>query len=101
LWRTISERATTRPKGSYTTQLLEEGTAAVARKVGEEAVEVVIASLAESDERLVSESADLIYHLYVLLAARGVDLADVEDELARRAQPPPYAPGVRQAPRSG
>jgi phosphoribosyl-ATP pyrophosphohydrolase/phosphoribosyl-AMP cyclohydrolase len=86
LWRTISERAAQRPEGSYTTALLEEGTAAVARKVGEEAVEVVTASLAESDERLVSESADLIYHLYVLLAARGLDIAAVEDELARRAR---------------
>ena len=86
LWRTISERALERPEGSYTTKLLDEGTAAVARKVGEEAVEVVTASLAESDERLVSESADLIYHLYVLLASRGVDLASVEDELARRAR---------------
>jgi phosphoribosyl-ATP pyrophosphohydrolase/phosphoribosyl-AMP cyclohydrolase len=86
LWRTISERATERPAGSYTTELLDEGTAAVARKVGEEAVEVVTASLAESDERLVSESADLIYHLYVLLASRGVDIAAVEDELARRAR---------------
>ena len=44
------------------------------------------ASLAESDERLVSEAADLIYHLYVLLASRGVDLAAVEDELARRVR---------------
>src|SRR3954454_15982979 len=79
LWRTISERARDRPAGSYTTKLLEEGTAAGARKGGEEAVEVVTASLAESAERLVSESAALIYHLYVLLAARGVDLAAVED----------------------
>jgi phosphoribosyl-AMP cyclohydrolase / phosphoribosyl-ATP pyrophosphohydrolase len=86
LWRTISERAAKRPEGSYTTKLLDEGTAAVARKVGEEAVEVVTASLAESDERLVSESADLLYHLYVLLASRDVDLAAVEDELARRAR---------------
>jgi phosphoribosyl-ATP pyrophosphohydrolase/phosphoribosyl-AMP cyclohydrolase len=86
LWRTISERAAQRPEGSYTTSLLDEGTAVCARKVGEEAVEVVTASLAESDERLVSESADLIYHLYVLLASRGVDLAAVEDELARRAR---------------
>ena len=52
-----------------------------------EAVEVVTASLAESDERLVAESADLIYHLYVLLATRGVDLAAVEDELTRRSRP--------------
>ena len=54
--------------------------------MGEEAVEVVRAALAESDERLVSEAADLVYHLYVLLASRGVDLAAVEDELNRRAR---------------
>ena len=55
--------------------------------MGEEAVETVTAALAESDERLAEEAADLVYHLYVLLAARGVDLARVEDELARRARP--------------
>ena len=86
LWRTISERALERPEGSYTTKLLEGGPAASARKVGEEAAEVITAALAETDERLVEESADLIYHLYVLLASRGVDIAAVEDELARRAQ---------------
>ena len=86
LWRTIADRALTRPEGSYTVRLLDEGTAACARKVGEEAVEVVTAALAESDERLVEESADLVYHLYVLLASRGVDIAAVEDELARRAR---------------
>jgi phosphoribosyl-AMP cyclohydrolase / phosphoribosyl-ATP pyrophosphohydrolase len=86
LWRTISERAATRPEGSYTTKLLNEGTPACAQKVGEEAVEVVRAALVESDERLVDESADLIYHLYVLLASRGVDVAAVENELARRAR---------------
>jgi phosphoribosyl-AMP cyclohydrolase / phosphoribosyl-ATP pyrophosphohydrolase len=86
LWRTISDRAQSRPQGSYTTKLLEEGLAAIARKVGEEGVEVVTAALAESDERVVSETADLIYHLYVLLAARGLDIAAVEAELDRRAQ---------------
>jgi phosphoribosyl-ATP pyrophosphohydrolase/phosphoribosyl-AMP cyclohydrolase len=86
LWRTISERAKERPEGSYTTKLLEEGLPAVARKVGEEAVEVVTAALAETDERVVSEAADLVYHLYVLLAARGLDLSAVEDELASRAR---------------
>jgi phosphoribosyl-AMP cyclohydrolase / phosphoribosyl-ATP pyrophosphohydrolase len=86
LWRTISARALERPEGSYTTRLLDEGVAAVARKVGEEAVEVVTAALAESDERVVSEAADLVYHLYVLLAARGLDLAAVEDELDARAR---------------
>jgi phosphoribosyl-ATP pyrophosphohydrolase/phosphoribosyl-AMP cyclohydrolase len=86
LWRTIAERAATRPEGSYTTELLNEGTAACARKVGEEGVEVVVAALAEDDERLVSEAADLVYHLYVTLASRGLDVAAVEDELARRAR---------------
>jgi phosphoribosyl-ATP pyrophosphohydrolase/phosphoribosyl-AMP cyclohydrolase len=86
LWRTISERAQARPEGSYTAKLLDEGTAACARKVGEEAVELVAAALAESDERVVSEAADLVYHLYVLLASRGVDLTAVEDELARRSR---------------
>ena len=85
LWRTISDRALNRPEGSYTTKLLGEGVPAVARKVGEEAVEVVTAALSESDERVVSEAADVIYHLYVLLAARGLDVAAVDDELRRRA----------------
>jgi phosphoribosyl-AMP cyclohydrolase / phosphoribosyl-ATP pyrophosphohydrolase len=86
LWRTISERALTRPEGSYTTTLLEGGVPAIARKVGEEAVELVVAGFSESDERLVSEAADLLYHLYVLLAARGIDLAAVEDELEARGR---------------
>jgi phosphoribosyl-ATP pyrophosphohydrolase/phosphoribosyl-AMP cyclohydrolase len=89
LWRTISERALERPAGSYTTELLEAGIGACARKVGEEAVELSIAALDESDERVVEEAADLVYHLYVLLAARGLDVTAVEDELARRASPTP------------
>ena len=86
LWRTIAERAQERPAGSYTTELLEAGVGACARKVGEEAVELSVAALDESDERVVEEAADLIYHLYVLLAARGLDVSQVEDELARRAR---------------
>jgi phosphoribosyl-AMP cyclohydrolase / phosphoribosyl-ATP pyrophosphohydrolase len=85
LWRTISERARDRRAGSYTSELLESGVGACARKVGEEAVEVAVAALTESDERVVEEAADLVYHLYVLLASRGVDLAQVEDELRARA----------------
>jgi phosphoribosyl-AMP cyclohydrolase / phosphoribosyl-ATP pyrophosphohydrolase len=86
LWRTISQRAAERPEGSYTAKLLDEGVGQCAQKVGEEAVEVVTAALSESDERVASEAADLVYHLYVLLAARGVDIAAVEDELARRVK---------------
>jgi phosphoribosyl-ATP pyrophosphohydrolase/phosphoribosyl-AMP cyclohydrolase len=85
LWRTISERAAERPEGSYTVGLLDAGVGACARKVGEEAVELSVAALDETDERVVEEAADLVYHLYVLLAARGIDLARVEDELSRRS----------------
>jgi phosphoribosyl-ATP pyrophosphohydrolase/phosphoribosyl-AMP cyclohydrolase len=84
LWRVVAERAKERPEGSYVTALLDEGVAACARKVGEEAVEASVAALAESDERLVEELADLWFHSYVLLAARGLDPAAVEDELSRR-----------------
>ena len=85
LWRTVAERAVERPAGSYTASLLDEGVGACARKVGEEAVELAVAALEESDERLVEEAADLVYHLYVLLAGRGVDIARVEDELRLRS----------------
>jgi phosphoribosyl-ATP pyrophosphohydrolase/phosphoribosyl-AMP cyclohydrolase len=85
LWRAIAERAAERPAGSYTTELLDAGLGACARKVGEEAVELTVAALDESDERVVEEAADLVYHLYVLLAARGLDVAQVEDELRTRA----------------
>jgi phosphoribosyl-ATP pyrophosphohydrolase/phosphoribosyl-AMP cyclohydrolase len=85
LWRTVAERAMERPAGSYTASLLDEGVGACARKVGEEAVELAVAALEESDERVVEEAADLVYHLYVLLAARGVDIARVEDELRLRS----------------
>jgi phosphoribosyl-AMP cyclohydrolase / phosphoribosyl-ATP pyrophosphohydrolase len=85
LWRTVADRARERPIGSYTVELLDAGVGACARKVGEEAVELTVAALNEDDERMVEEAADLVYHLYVLLAARGLDPARVEDALAARA----------------
>ena len=92
LWRTIAQRAAERPAGSYTTELLDAGVGACARKVGEEAVEVTVAALDESDERLVEEAADLVYHLYVLLAARGLDVSQVEDALVARRVARPSGP---------
>jgi phosphoribosyl-ATP pyrophosphohydrolase/phosphoribosyl-AMP cyclohydrolase len=86
VWRVVSERAAERPEGSYTARLLDAGVGACAQKVGEEAVELVRASLAEPDDRVVEEAADLVYHLYVLLASRGLDVSRVEDELARRSR---------------
>jgi phosphoribosyl-AMP cyclohydrolase / phosphoribosyl-ATP pyrophosphohydrolase len=84
LWRTVSERAATRPEGSYVAQLLSGGVAECARKLGEEGVEASLAAIGESDERVIAELADLWFASYVLLAARGLDPALVEDELARR-----------------
>ena len=86
LWRRVAERAKERPAGSYVTSLLEQGPAAAARKVGEEGVEAALAGVTESDERLVEELADLWFHSYVLLAARGLDPDDVEAELRRRVR---------------
>jgi len=84
LARTIGLRAQERPEGSYTVKLLDRGVAKIAQKVGEEAVETVVAATAEDDARLAAESADLLYHLLVLLHARGVPLERVWDELERR-----------------
>jgi phosphoribosyl-ATP pyrophosphohydrolase/phosphoribosyl-AMP cyclohydrolase len=85
LWRRISDRAGADPEESYVARQLGLGTSAVAQKVGEEAVELVIAALGESDDRLVSEAADLWFHTMLLLRARGVDIDRVEAELQRRA----------------
>jgi phosphoribosyl-ATP pyrophosphohydrolase/phosphoribosyl-AMP cyclohydrolase len=85
LWRRVASRAQERPEGSYVARLLDAGVAACAQKLGEEGVEAALAAAGESDERLVSELADLWFASYVVLAARGLDPAAVEDELARRA----------------
>lgn len=84
LWRRIVQRSDSGDETSYVVQTLAKGTGHVARKVGEEAIEVLTAALSESDERVVSEAADLWFHLLVLLRARGIDPAAVEDELRRR-----------------
>jgi phosphoribosyl-ATP pyrophosphohydrolase/phosphoribosyl-AMP cyclohydrolase len=86
LWRRVAERAQGRPEGSYVAGLLERGTGACAQKLGEEGVEAALAVASESDERVVSELADLWFASYVALAARGLDPAAVEDELRRRAE---------------
>jgi phosphoribosyl-ATP pyrophosphohydrolase/phosphoribosyl-AMP cyclohydrolase len=84
LARTVASRAALRPEGSYTAQLLAGGVAKISQKVGEEAVEIVVAANSEDDERLASEAADFLYHLLVLLQARGVPLDAVWKELERR-----------------
>ena len=81
---TIDTRASASGDASYTRKLLDKGPAHCARKMGEEAVEAVIAAVEGDRDALVSESADLIYHLLVLLKSRGLSLADVEAALAQR-----------------
>ncbi|TAK46758.1 MAG: phosphoribosyl-ATP diphosphatase [Xanthobacteraceae bacterium] len=80
----IRARATSGGEASYTRRLLDKGTAHCARKLGEEAIETVIAALQDDPRALVAESADLIYHLLVLLQARGITLAEVEAALSAR-----------------
>ena len=84
LFRLIKNRRGADPKTSHTARMFARGRARIARKVGEEAVETVIAALAESSERVAQESADLIYHLLILWAECGVAPADVWTELRRR-----------------
>jgi phosphoribosyl-AMP cyclohydrolase / phosphoribosyl-ATP pyrophosphohydrolase len=79
---TIAQRRREMPEGSYTAKLLGEGKERLAQKVGEEAVEVVVAALA--DERLAEETADLVYHLLVLLEERGVETSEVARVLRDR-----------------
>jgi len=81
----IRARRAAAAESSYTRQLLDAGPARCGKKLGEEAVETIIAAMGESDEALKEEAADLIYHLLVLLESRGVALADVLAVLERRA----------------
>lgn len=84
LFATIRSRQANPGPNSYTARLLAAGEDEILKKVGEEAVEVILAAKAQGNQRLVEETADLFYHVLVLLAARGLSLEDVEAELARR-----------------
>jgi phosphoribosyl-ATP pyrophosphohydrolase len=84
LERRVGERAQASPDVSYTRKLLDRGVAHCAKKLGEEAVETVLAAAVEDRDRLIAETADLIYHLLVVLKARDIALADVERALAAR-----------------
>jgi phosphoribosyl-ATP pyrophosphohydrolase len=81
---TIRHRRTADPESSWTARLLARGPEACAAKFGEEAVEAVIEAVRGDRERLTAEAADVLYHLLVMCAARGVTLADIEAEIARR-----------------
>jgi len=84
----IAKRASEAPEGSYTARLFAQGPRRIAQKVGEEGVEVALAAVVEDDDKLVSESADLVFHLLVMLKKRGLSLEQVVDELRARHTKP-------------
>ncbi len=84
LWRIINERKDADPDDSWTAKLYEKGTPYISKKVGEEAVEVVVAALSGKKKHIVAESADLLYHLLVLWAERNVQPQQVYEELEKR-----------------
>lgn len=83
---TVRERQQQLPEQSYTATLLRQGTAKIAQKVGEEAVEVVVAAMQQDPKTIKEESADLLYHLIVLLRERGLGLNDVSETLRERME---------------
>ena len=84
LMNVLRDRREKLPQGSYTAKLFSKGRGGIAKKIGEEATEVVIAALSETRERMVSEIADLVFHVSVLMADEGIDWSEVEGELAGR-----------------
>jgi phosphoribosyl-ATP pyrophosphohydrolase len=84
LFEIIQSRRQNMPAGSYTTSLFKEGLPRIAQKVGEEGTEVVVAALAQDDQRLIEEVADLTFHTLVLLSARGLTPEQVAHELEKR-----------------
>jgi phosphoribosyl-ATP pyrophosphohydrolase/phosphoribosyl-AMP cyclohydrolase len=83
----ISQRAQEKPETSYTARLLEKGVTRVAQKVGEEGVELALAGAVQGEDKVTEETADLLFHMLVLLRARGVSLAQVVRQLESRHQP--------------
>ncbi len=86
LTATLQDRKANPSPNSYTTSLLEAGEDEIVKKIGEEAVEVIIAAKGQGDERVIEETADLFYHTLVLLVSRGLTLDDIRAELTRRHQ---------------
>ena len=86
LEKRIETRAKASPEVSYTRKLLDKGVAQCAKKFGEEAVEAVLAAVSEDRERVIAESADVLYHLMVMLHSRGVKLSEVEALLETRTK---------------
>ena len=101
LEKRVAERAKASAEDSYTRALLDAGVERCAKKLGEEALETSLAAVGQSKKRVTSEAADLLYHLLILLKARGVKLADVEAELGRRTAQSGHAEKASRRKRKG
>ena len=86
LFQIIEDRKANPSQKSYTASLFAEGEDRILEKVGEEAVEVIIAAKGQGDQRIIEEVSDLFYHTLVMLSFKGLTLADIEDELRKRHQ---------------
>ena len=84
LFQIIDDRKANPTNESYTAKLLADGEDRILQKIGEEAIELILAAKGQGNQRLVEETADLFYHILVLLAAKGLTLADIESELRLR-----------------
>jgi len=83
----IEDRKANPKQGSYTNRLFDEGEDEIVKKIGEEAIEVILAAKSQGDTRVISELADLVYHCLVLLSYRGLSPDDIYQELDRRHRP--------------
>lgn len=84
LFNIIKDRKANPQEGSYTNKLFTAGEDKILQKVGEESIEVLIAAANQSEQRLIEETSDLIYHLWVLLVSKGIELSQIEAELEQR-----------------
>ncbi len=86
LYETVLSKKESSEVGSYTSYLYEKGLEKILKKVGEESTEVIIAAMKNDDDELINELADLFYHVFVLMAEKGISLDDVNEELRKRSK---------------
>lgn len=84
LYQTLESRKTADPHISYTARLFQQGEDEIVKKIGEEAIEVILATKSQGNQRIIEETSDLLYHLLVLLVSKDIALQDIEKELESR-----------------
>ena len=84
LYQTLESRKSANPDSSYTAHLIQSGEDEIVKKIGEEAIEVILAAKGQGDPRIIEEIADLTYHVLVLMVSKGITLQDISNELNKR-----------------